>query len=74
MAEEASLSFLARFLHSRGTNLKSSQQGFPATDLVRTISQCGIGANESRFFATLRFAPAAAGHVILSLPPRGMSS
>jgi hypothetical protein len=55
MAEQTSLSFLARFLPSRGTNLKASQ-GFPPTDLARTISQGGIVATKSRFFATLRSA------------------
>jgi len=55
MAEQASLIFLARFLPSRGTNLNASQ-GFPATDLARTISKRGTAATKSRFFATLRSA------------------
>jgi hypothetical protein len=47
MAEQTSLSFLARFLPSRGINLKASQ-GSPATDLVRTISQRSIGATKDQ--------------------------
>jgi hypothetical protein len=47
---------------------------FPGTAEAVQVPQRGIAAIKSRFFATLRSAPAAAGHVILSLPRRDMSS
>jgi len=56
--------------HVRGVARRKRQSGSPGATSAggAYVLQRGIAATKSRFFATLRCAPTAAGHVIL-IPP-----